>query len=102
MKKLLILMIMGLFVCCEPRETIYVNGPEDFVIIGIDPPKRFSLDLKRVRDGMVFRGIYISKRCSGLNIKVGDVIPAILWLYKRGDYTWYEFDTNAIRDILCY
>lgn len=36
MKKLLILMIMGLFMCCEPRET------------------------------------------------------------------WYEFDTNAIRDILCY
>ena len=102
MKKVLIL-VMGLFMCCEPREVLYVNSPEDFVIIGINPPKHFYLDLKRVRDGRVFTHVYVSKHCNAWrSIRIGDVIPAVVGKYKQGDDVWYDFDNSAIRDILCY
>lgn len=103
MKRIVIFIVLCLM-SCEPREVLWVNSPEDFMIIGINPPKHFYLDLKRVRDGMVFTHVYVSKHCNDWErcIYIGSIIPAVLGKYKQGDSVWYDFDNLAIYEVVCH
>jgi hypothetical protein len=97
----ILLVICCLFSCTPtPKETIW-SKTEDFIIVKINPPKHFYLDLKRVGDGKIFTEVYISKHCNDMCISVGDRITATYGKYKRGEYIWEEFDNYKIHDMVC-
>ena len=58
---LFLFLLIGFSSCVpKPKEIIW-KKTEQFIIVGINPPKHFYLDLKRVSDGEVFNSVYISK-----------------------------------------
>lgn len=94
-------MLCAVYSCKHvPREVLW-QKTEDFIIININPPKHFYLDLKRVSDGKVFTKVYISKHCNDMCISLGDRITATYGKYKRGEYIWEEFDNYKIHDMVC-
>jgi hypothetical protein len=99
MKKLILLFIVLtviLLTSCELPKLIKVEESR-YVIIHVDPPKRVHIDLKRVSDGKVFKGIYLKKRMSTWrNIVVGDtiVVKRYTYLYNSSQYT--EFNSSEI------
>ena len=96
--------MFGLYSCApQPKEIIW-EKTEQFIIVGINPPKHFYLDLKRVSDGEVFTSVYISKHCGGWRncISEGDTINVTYGKYKRGDYIREELDRQSIKKVACY
>lgn len=58
--------------------------------------------LQRVSDGVVFKNVYISKRCGEMCIQEGDVIKVTYGKYKSGDYEFEEIDRMGIKNLVCY
>lgn len=94
-------LLCGIYSCKPiPREILW-EKTEDYIIVGINPPKHFYLDLKRVSDGKIFTRVYVSKHCNDMCISIGDKISVTYGKYKRGDQVWEEFDNYQIYDTVC-
>lgn len=99
---LFFLILLGFSSCSpKPKQTIW-EKTEEFKIVKINPPKHFYLDLQRVSDGVVFKNVYISKRCGEMCIQEGDVIKVTYGKYKSGDYEFEEIDRMGIKNLVCY
>lgn len=102
MKKIIILFIGILLYSCKPIPSEIVwEKEEQFEVIGIDPPKHFYLDLKRVSDGKVFHEVYISKHCNDMCLSLGQIINVKYGQYKRENNYWIEFDNYEIYEKYC-
>ena len=99
MKKLILLVIIltvTLLTSCELPKLIKVEE-SNYVISHIDPPKRVHIDLVRISDGKVFKGIYLKKRMSNWrNIVVGDTIAVKRYTYTYGSSQYTEFNSSEI------
>lgn len=88
LKASLILAVSFLSACDTPEKITSVQ--HKYEVIGIDPPKRFYIDLKNVETGEIFRSIYISKRCSyWQNLKMNSV-----WTFDELTYHYKDPSKN--------
>lgn len=49
---------------CFERPVIHEQGYQEFEVVGIDRPKHFRVDLKRVVGGAVYKNVSVSKHCN--------------------------------------
>jgi hypothetical protein len=99
MKKLILLFIVitiTVITSCKHPKLIKVEE-SCYVIVHVDPPKRVHIDLKRISDGKVFKGIYLKKRMSNWRkIVVGDTIKVKLYTRSYGSSQYIDFDNSEI------
>jgi len=48
---------------CQPGKVVD-RSLKVYEVVGIKPPKRFKVDLRDVETGKIYKGQYVSKRCS--------------------------------------
>lgn len=85
---------------CQEAKVIKVEE-SCYVITYVDPPKRVYLDVQRISDGRVFKGISLGKRLSNWrNIVVGDTITLKRYTYSNGTSERTDFNSTEVKQIL--
>lgn len=66
MKKLLLVLGIALFLtgCIGEDYVVVKKRIKQYEVVGIDPPKRFFVDLRDIETGHVYKHERVSKRCS--------------------------------------
>jgi hypothetical protein len=105
MKNLFIIAIALLLFGCTAPESQSPSRIEvdEYVILDFNPPKHVYVDLKRVRDNMIFEHVGLGKHCSGWseNFKIGDIITLKRYTYLDGGQEIIDFSRDEIRNCLC-
>lgn len=104
MKNLLITITLFLLGCAAPEpENPSRIEVDEYVILDFDPPKHVYVDLRRVRDNMVFEHISLGKHCNGWreNFQIGNVITLRRYTYLNGGQEITDFRREEIRNCLC-
>lgn len=101
MKKLIIIFISVLLLSSGTAQTIKQNtSKREFIIIGIEAPRNFRVDLKDVRNRKVYRNVFVAKRCDNwVAFRVGDKIKLKIATAKIRGEEFYEF--TDIQKIMC-
>lgn len=88
MKRFVLLAAIALgLTACGPAPTSQSES-RTFEVTKIAPPKHFTVDLKDVKTGQVFRRVYVSKRCwSWRKVAIGSTwtLPVTTYTYEDGE-----------------
>lgn len=89
MKRLLFLalLVIGLTGCdlAALKTNVVDRKAKQYVLVGINPPKRFYVTLRDIETGRIIKDLYVSKRCSSWKkARIGEVITFNEVTYEDG------------------
>ena len=96
-------LVLSLVVGCGLPAKEVKREDREFVVVEVDPPKRFYLSFRDVVNGAHYDNVYVQKRCSGWEKAFQGstwTLPEIT--YERSDGTRYkQVDVTPLRNKLC-
>ena len=94
---ILIFAVTSIFYLVNGKRVILETHLQKYEVIGINPPKHFSLDLKNVNTGEVFEDVFISKRCQYWeNLKMNSIVSfeEETYKYEKRDHVQKDVNVN--------
>lgn len=88
---------IGIFYLVNGEKVVLETHIQKYEVIGINPPKHFSLELRNVDTGEVFEGVAISKRCQYWeNLKMNSIVSfeEETFKYEKRDHKQKEVNVN--------